>query len=136
MQLVAPVLIIDDDPVLAELVKDILETAGHDTAVAHHAFHGLRLAREVQPSVVLCDWVMPDMAGSDVLRALAADPATARIPRVLMTGHAAADQSCADGFLLKPFHPQDMLCLLEKMSSLPRVQQRKPFALKAERWEG
>ncbi len=135
MQLGAPVLIIDDDPVLAELVKEILETAGHDTAVAHHAFHGLRLAREIQPSVVLCDWVMPDMAGSDVLRALAADPATARIPRVLMTGHGDADQSCADGFLLKPFRPHDMLHLLKQMSSLPRTK-KKTFVLKEARWQG
>jgi len=135
MQLGAPVLIIDDDPVLAELVKEILETAGHDTAVAHHAFHGLRLARELQPSVVLCDWVMPDMAGSDVLRTLAADPATARIPRVLMTGHGDADQSCADGFLLKPFCPHDMLHLLEQMSWLPRTK-KKAFVLKEARWQG
>ena len=135
MQLGAPVLIIDDDPVLAELVKEILETAGHDTAVAHHAFHGLRLARELQPSVVLCDWVMPDMAGSDVLRALAADPATARIPRVLMTGHGDADQSCADGFLLKPFRPDEMLWMLEQMAVLPRVQ-KKSFVSKEARWQG
>ena len=135
MQLGAPVLIIDDDPVLAELVKEILETAGHDTAVAHHAFHGLRLARELQPSIVLCDWVMPDMAGSDVLRALAADPATARIPRVLMTGHGDADQSCADGFLLKPFRPDEMLWMLEQMAVLPRVQ-KKSFVSKEARWQG
>lgn len=135
MQLGAPVLIIDDDPVLAELVKEILETAGHDTAVAHHAFRGLRLARELQPSVVLCDWVMPDMAGSDVLRALAADPATARIPRVMMTGHRNADQSCADGFLLKPFRPHDMLLLLEQMAALPRTK-KKSFVLKEARWQG
>ena len=75
---------------MAELVQEILSGFGLATAVARHAFHGLKLAREVQPSVVLCDWVMPDMAGSDVLRALAADPATARIPRVLMTGHSEA----------------------------------------------
>ena len=43
MQLGAPVLIIDDDPVMAKLVQDILETAGHDTAVARNAFHGLGL---------------------------------------------------------------------------------------------
>jgi CheY-like chemotaxis protein len=135
MQLGAPILIIDDDPVLTELVQEILQTAGHDTAVARHAFHGLRLARELQPSVVLCDWVMPDMAGSDVLRALAADPATARIPRVLMTGHADADQSCADGFLLKPFPAPDLLWMLEQMSALPRVQ-KKSFVLKEASWQG
>ncbi len=135
MQLGAPVLIIDDDPVMTELVQEILSSSGHTTAIARNAFHGLKLAREVQPSVVLCDWVMPDMAGSDVLRALAADPATARIPRVLMTGHSNADQSCADGFLLKPFRPDEMLWMLEQMGALPRVQQ-KSLVLKEARWQG
>ena len=135
MQLGAPVLIIDDDPVMTELVQEILSGSGHPTAVARNAFHGLKLAREVQPSVVLCDWVMPDMAGSDVLRALAADPATARIPRVLMTGHGDADQSCADGFLRKPFRPEEMLWILEQMAALPRVQ-KKSLVLKEARWQG
>ena len=70
----APVLIIDDDPAMTDMVKDILEASGRRAAVARNAFHGLRLAREVKPSAVLCDMVMPDMSGSDVLRALASDP--------------------------------------------------------------
>lgn len=135
MHLGAPVLIIDDDPVMAELVKEILETAGHDTALARNAFHGLKLAREVQPSVVVCDWAMPDMAGSDVLRTLAADPSTARIPRVMMTGHSNADQSCADGFLLKPFQAPDMLRLLAQMNSLPRLAKKSAVTREA-RWQG
>ena len=121
MDLEAPVLIIDDDPAMTDMVKDILEAAGRRAAVARNAFHGLRLAREVKPAAVLCDLVMPDMSGSDVLRALASDPATARIPRVMMTGHQDADRSCADGFLLKPFHAETMLKLLDTMSTLPRL---------------
>jgi CheY-like chemotaxis protein len=131
----APVLIIDDDPALAGLVQAMLATTGQDAVVAHHAFHGLRLAREIKPAAVLCDWVMPDMAGSDVLRALAADPATARIPRVLMTGHAHADQACADGFLLKPFPSRDLLWMLEQMASLPRLKKR-VFTPKEAVWQG
>ena len=46
MDLEAPVLIIDDDPAMTDMVKDILEAAGRRAAVARNAFHGLRLARE------------------------------------------------------------------------------------------
>src|SRR5882672_11307369 len=106
MNLGAPVLIIDDDPAMTETVKEILEAAGQSAAIAGNGFHGLKLAREVQPSVIVCDMVMPHMVGTDVFRTLASDPVTAAIPRVLMTGHADADRSCADGFLLKPFQPQ------------------------------
>ena len=135
MNLGGPVLIIDDDPILAGLVKEILETAGHRTALARNAFHGLKLAREVRPAVVLCDWMMPDMAGSDVLRALAADPLTTRIPRVMMTGHGHADRSSADGFLLKPFRPHDMLHLVSTVSTLPRAA-RNSILPKEARWQG
>jgi phosphoserine phosphatase RsbU/P len=121
MNLGAPVLIIDDDAAATDAVKEILEAAGHTTAVARNGFHGLKLAREVKPSVIVCDMVMPHMAGSDVFRTLASDPSTAHIPRVLMTGHSDADRSCADGFLLKPFDAPAVLRLLERMTSLPRV---------------
>lgn len=124
MQLNAPVLIIDDDPDMTEAVKQMLEAAGHATAVARNPFHGLKLAREMKPSVVMCDMVMPNMTGADVFRTLASDPATARIPRVMMTGHSDADRSCADGFLLKPFPAEVMLALVERMAALPRLAQK------------
>ena len=121
MDLGAPILIIDDDPAATDAVREILEAAGHSTAIARNGFHGLKLAREVRPAVIVCDMVMPHMAGSDVFRTLAADPSTAHIPRVLMTGHCDADRSCADGFLLKPFNAEAVLRLLQRMTSLPRA---------------
>jgi CheY-like chemotaxis protein len=103
--------------------------------VARNGFHGLKLAREVNPSVIVCDMVMPHMAGSDVFRTLASDPFTAHIPRVLMTGHSDADRSCADGFLLKPFDAHTVLRLLERMTSLPRVVNA-PAKTKTVLWRG
>lgn len=135
MTLDAPVLIIDDDPAMTETVKEILEAAGHATAVASNPFYGLRLAREVKPSVVMCDMVMPGMAGSDVFRALAADPATASIPRVMMTGYMDADRTCSDGFLLKPFYPHEMLALLERLSSAARAPRPSRRLMEAD-WRG
>jgi CheY-like chemotaxis protein len=79
--------------------------------------------------------MMPNMAGSDVFRALASDPATAHIPRVLMTGHGDADRSCADGFLLKPFEAQEMLNLLERLAANPRTPQ-KGRILREAQWRG
>ena len=121
MNLGAPILIIDDDPAATDAVKAIVEAAGHSTAVAQNAFHGLKLAREVKPAVIVCDLAMPNMSGSDVFRTLADDPVTAHIPRVLMTGHTNADRSTADGFLPKPFEAQTVLRLVERMISLPRA---------------
>jgi CheY-like chemotaxis protein len=135
MNLGAPVLIIDDDPALTDAVREILEMSGQPTAVARNAFHGLKLAREIKPAVVLCDMFMPDMAGSDVFRALAADPITAHIPRVMMSGYPDPDRSLADGFIPKPFDTFFMLKLLQEMASLPRTARRQ-IAPVAAQWRG
>jgi CheY-like chemotaxis protein len=135
MNLGAPVLIIDDDPAMIEAMKEMLEATGQCAVVASNGFHGLRLAREVKPAVIVCDLVMPQMAGADVLRALASDPCTARIPRVLMTGRSDADQSCADGFLQKPFQADDMLKLLKRIASRPRIPKIQSDWNEA-RWQG
>lgn len=111
------VLIIDDDPDAVEVVQEVLASAGFATAAAQNPFHGLRLAREVKPAVVVCDFLMPNMAGADVFRALASDPATAKIPRVMMSGRPDADCSCADAFLQKPFEAEHMIGLLKQLTT-------------------
>ena len=135
MNLGAPVLIIDDDPAMTEAVHEILELAGQPSTVARSAFHGLKLAREAKPAVVLCDMFMPDMAGSDVFRELAANPATASIPRVMMSGYPNPDRSLADGFIPKPFDPFYMLKLLQEITSLPRASRRQSAPVAAQ-WRG
>lgn len=107
-------LIIDDDASFAEVVGAFLQAAGYKVVVAGNGFQALRLAREIKPDVILCDMKMPNMSGSDVLRELAADPATARIPRLLMTGVAEADRSHAHAFLLKPFQANDVLTAVQR----------------------
>lgn len=109
------VLIIDDDMAIAEAVGDMLRTGGYSVAIAHNGFRGLRLVREMKPSAVVCDMAMPDLTGADVLQILASDPGTTQIPRVMMTGHVDADRSNADAFLLKPFQPNDLLNLLQRL---------------------
>lgn len=116
----APILIIDDDVAIAEMVRAGLEAAGQSATIARNAFHGLRLAREVKPAAVVCDMKMPDMSGGDVLRELASDPVTAQIPRVLMTGYVDADRAHAHAFLLKPFVMNDMLQLLQRITHQKR----------------
>jgi twitching motility two-component system response regulator PilH len=128
MILSGSVLIIDDDPNLAAVVEGYLEPKGCATHVARNGFQGLKLAREARPKVILCDMKMPHMAGTDVLRALAADPITANIPRVLMTGNVDADRSVAHGFLLKPFREADLLAVLERVAPTPPRRASLPLA--------
>lgn len=103
-----PILIIDDDVMIADLVATILESDGYPVVMATDPAEGLRLARTVQPSVVLCDNFMPHMTGRELLEELRVNPATANIPFVLMSGERTNCEGL-NGFLAKPFMPAALL---------------------------
>ena len=66
------VLIIDDSPLVAALVRDALEAAGYAVGCAHDGAAGLALAERDDPAVVLCDLDMPGMSGLEVMERLRA----------------------------------------------------------------
>lgn len=103
-----PILIIDDDVMIADLVATILESDGYPVVIATDPADGLRIARTTQPSLVLCDNFMPHMSGLELLEQLRANPITAKLPFVLMSGE---QTNCdgIDGFLAKPFMPATLL---------------------------
>jgi CheY-like chemotaxis protein len=78
-------LAIDDDPVVLDLVKAMLEPEGWTVLSATDGETGLSLARSRRPSVVLLDLLMPGMDGFEVVEALRGDPATSAIPIVVLT---------------------------------------------------
>ena len=71
------VLVVDDEPVLAELVSMALRYEGWEIATAGDGATAIALARENPPDVVVLDVMLPDMSGLDVLRKL-----RERIPRL------------------------------------------------------
>ena len=77
-------LAIDDDPVVLDLVKAMLESEGWTVLSAADGETGMALARR-GASVVLLDLLMPGMDGFDVVEALRGDPATSAIPIVVLT---------------------------------------------------
>jgi CheY-like chemotaxis protein len=85
------VLVIDDDPELADAIAAILEFAGFEVRCAASGKKGLALAREKRPGIILLDWQMPNqMGGQEVLVALAEDPLLRSIPLILMSAHVEA----------------------------------------------
>ena len=79
------ILVIDDDDSVREVTTHFLEREGFAVATARGGREGLRLARELRPSAITLDVMMPDLDGWTVLAAVKGDPATAGIPVVLMT---------------------------------------------------
>jgi CheY-like chemotaxis protein len=104
------ILIVEDNLLNLELVTDLLVAEGYSTRQAQSGEEGLRLARLDPPSLILMDLRMPGMDGYAALRALRADPRTARIPTVALTAQAMNGDKEAvlaagfDGYISKPIN--------------------------------
>ena len=79
------VLVVDDDVFVRGLIQHHLHRRGYGTLGAEDSGDVLQKARKHKPDVITLDIMMPDMEGFRVLRALKTDPATARIPVILIT---------------------------------------------------
>ena len=105
------VLIADDDPVVLELLKATLRSDAFRLYTATDGETALRIARAVRPSLILLDWLMPGLDGTEVTRALRADadPYFRDVPIVLLTAEAGAKKtkegfaSGVTDYLTKPF---------------------------------
>jgi len=111
------VLVIDDDPVVRDLLQNFLGREGYRVVSASNGEEGLRLAREVRPNAITLDVIMPGLDGWSVLTALKADPDLADTPVILLTitdnksmGYALGAAEC----LTKPIERDRLLAMLEK----------------------
>ena len=110
------VLVVDDDPVIADLVAFRLGRLGLEVSVESDGEAGLAAARSLRPDLVVLDWMMPRMNGLEVCRALRADtdPALARTPVVLLTAKAQEPDlergfaAGATDYIVKPFSPREL----------------------------
>jgi GAF domain-containing protein/DNA-binding response OmpR family regulator len=81
----SPVLVIDDDPTVRDLMERFLVKEGFSVITAASGIEGLRRARETHPAAITLDVMMPDLDGWTVLAALKGDPTLADIPVILVT---------------------------------------------------
>ena len=113
------VLIIEDDPDAAALLGESLEGAGYRTRHAVSGSIGLHLARELEPSAITLDVMMPGMDGWRVLQALKADRRTAQIPVVvcsIVDNRALGYRLGASDYLIKPVGPEQLTEALKSVT--------------------
>jgi DNA-binding response OmpR family regulator len=79
------VLVIDDDPVILELMEAVLRPEGFEVLKAKDGRHGLQIARERNPDLVVLDLLMPEMNGFEVVDEMHGCSETASIPIVILT---------------------------------------------------
>ena len=118
----ATILLIDDDLVSREVIATVLTLHGHLVHTAEDGNQALQIleAGEVKPGVVLLDTQLPGLSGSELiakLRRLGQDEI------ILISGTTPSDEliATADGFLLKPFGPEDLAKLLNQHN--PKIDQ-------------
>jgi CheY-like chemotaxis protein/signal transduction histidine kinase len=118
---VLSVLIIDDDPMVHQLLRGHLIEGSFEVFSAVDGVEGLTIAREQRPSVILLDLHLPKLDGWGVLARLKGDPSTANIPVVILS----VEEQRARGFsfgacdyLVKPVEP-DLLVSVVKKSIRP-----------------
>jgi excisionase family DNA binding protein len=109
------VLIVDDDPKLREYVRVNLEMEGYSVKEAGSAEEGLSVLDESTPDLVLLDVMMPEVDGWEMLRRVQERHGVGAIPVIMFSGKvdekAAAEATSrgAQGFIGKPFNPQELI---------------------------
>ncbi|HYJ46662.1 MAG TPA: response regulator transcription factor [Pyrinomonadaceae bacterium] len=127
-----PVLIVEDDPDIAESLRYNLEREGLTARIAETGERGLAAALDARnpPALVILDLMLPGMSGLDLCRRLRREPATRRTPIIMLTARAAeADRVAgfdlgADDYITKPFSVRELMARVRAV--LRRVDENSP----------
>jgi putative two-component system response regulator len=123
----ARILIVDDDPLVRETMRDYVEHLGYSVRDAPSAEDALAALATELPDLILLDVRMPGITGIELCRQLKANQATHLIPVVLLTAERELDSRVAglaagaDDYFTKPVHPRELGARLRSLIRLKRV---------------
>ncbi|AKD58225.1 response regulator [Spirosoma radiotolerans] len=112
-------LIIEDEDQIRHNLVELLTLSGYEVASASSGLSGLALASQRPPDLILCDIMMPQMDGYQVLEAIRRNPGLAHLPFVFLTAKSdmvdlrRGMSLGADDYLTKPFMIKDLLAAVE-----------------------
>ena len=111
------VLVVDDDPIIRDMMADILDFEGYATCVARNGYEALQMLRGAEDFLVFLDIMMPGMSGKEVCAVLQREPELRkRHVIVLMSALDNLEEATslkADAILQKPFLAEDLVTILE-----------------------
>jgi PleD family two-component response regulator len=111
----ANILVVDDEPSVRLVIRTTLETRQYGVRTAEDGGQALALVDQDRPDLIVLDWMLPDMDGLAVCRALRANPSSAHIPVIFLTAvddlerKVAGLEAGGDDYMVKPFEPQELL---------------------------
>ncbi len=117
----AHILIVDDSPTDAYLVKNILESHGYQTSEASNGEEGIQKAKDIKPNLIIMDVVMPGLNGFQATRKITKSDDTKSIPVVIVSSkNMESDRAWglmqgAKEFLVKPVKQEELLAAVKKL---------------------
>ncbi len=125
------ILVVEDEAKLAQFIELELKYEGYEVTVANDGFTGLTTAREIQPDLIILDWMLPGLSGLELCRRLRTTGD--KVPVILLTAkddvseRVAGLDAGADDYVLKPFSVEELLARVR--AHLRRTQEQNPDLL-------
>ncbi len=121
------VLVVEDEPSIAELIAVNLRHSGFEVTAVHECVAAQHLIDKALPDLLLLDWMLPGQSGESLTRRLRANDRTKELPIVLLTARGdeadkvAGLNAGADDYVTKPFSTQELIARLRAV-----LRRRKP----------
>jgi DNA-binding response OmpR family regulator len=115
------ILLVEDEPVIRELVKSMLSDGEVEVECAENGAEGLRLAKTKKFQLILLDVVVPQMDGITLCRLIKSDAALSSVPIYMLTAKAkksdveTATRAGANGYIHKPFRGAELMDLVARL---------------------
>jgi CheY-like chemotaxis protein len=112
---------VDDSLTIRKALELVLKPAGYNLELAASGAEAIEKAKQFRPAILLLDFILPDMRGTEVCKHLSADPATAAIPVVLISAKGAEirqayqDVGNVVNYITKPFTPEDVTGIVSEV---------------------
>ena len=111
----ASILIADDEPNQLELLSFNLSKAGYVVHKANNGRHAFEMMEDNTPDLVILDWMMPEMSGIDLCKAMRQSEALKDIPVIMLSARGEEGDKTfgldtgADDYITKPFSPRELI---------------------------
>jgi two-component system phosphate regulon response regulator PhoB len=115
------ILIVEDEPAIAELVSFTLQEAGWNSFTARNTAEAWEFIHRRSPQVVLLDWMLPDQSGLRLLSRIRSDRQLSGIPVIMLTAKSMEEDKIAglnngaDDYITKPFSPRELTARIKAL---------------------
>jgi DNA-binding NtrC family response regulator len=117
--LIFSTLIVDDDPIVRSMLSSILEDEGYSVEAVDNGKEAIKTCEKLPFDVALVDINLPDVKGTELLHKM--KQLQPKMVKIIITGHPSIENAVSalneksDGFISKPFDPQELLAMIKKL---------------------